>query len=42
MSSNRTRIIIGVAWLLLWSMLVATAVQDYARDDGRAYWQPVL
>ncbi|MES2318068.1 MAG: histidine kinase [Pseudomonadota bacterium] len=42
MSSNRTRIIIGVAWLLLWSMMVATAVQDYARDEGRAYWQPVL
>jgi two-component system LytT family sensor kinase len=42
MSSNRTRIIVGIAWLLLWSMLVSTAVQDYARDEGNDYWKPIL
>lgn len=31
-----------VAWLLIWALMVAVAIQDYARDDGRAYWQPVL
>ncbi len=42
MTSNRTRIIVGAAWLLLWTMLVATAVQDYARNHASEYWKPVL
>lgn len=41
-TSNRTRIIIGIAWLLLWAMMVSTAVQDYARDEDRDYWKPIL
>jgi two-component system LytT family sensor kinase len=39
---NRTRIIVSVAWILLWAMLVATAVQDYARDETDGYWKPIL
>ena len=39
---TRTRIVIGAAWILFWALMVAVAVQDYARDEGTAYWQPVL
>ena len=39
---TRTRIVIGAAWMLFWALMVAVAVQDYARDEGTAYWQPVL
>lgn len=42
MSSKRIRIVTAVAWLLFWALMVSVAVQDYARDDGTAYWQPVL
>ena len=42
MSSKRIPIVIAVAWLLFWALMVSVAVQDYARDDGTAYWQPVL
>jgi two-component system, LytTR family, sensor kinase len=42
MPQNRTRNAIVLAWFLFWAMMVSVAVQDYARDDGRAYWQPVL
>lgn len=42
MPPNRTRLLIGIAWLLFWGMMVSVAVQDYSRDEGRAYWQPVL
>jgi two-component system, LytTR family, sensor kinase len=42
MQPNRTRVVVVIAWLLFWVMMVAVAVQDYARDDGNAYWQPVL
>ncbi|UUZ53535.1 histidine kinase [Massilia sp. H-1] len=42
MQSNQTRVVVFIAWLLFWAMMVAVAVQDYARDDGNAYWQPVL
>jgi two-component system LytT family sensor kinase len=41
-TSRRTRIVIAVAWLLLWSMMVATSVQDYARDETSGYWKPIL
>jgi two-component system LytT family sensor kinase len=33
---------IALALFLFWAMMVSVAVQDYARDDGSAYWQPVL
>ena len=42
MSSTRIRNTVAVAWLLFWMLMVSVAVQDYARDDGTAYWQPVL
>ncbi|HEY0062295.1 MAG TPA: histidine kinase [Telluria sp.] len=42
MLQNRTRAVVVIAWFLFWVMMVAVAVQDYARDDGNAYWQPVL
>ncbi len=40
--SNRTRLVLFIAWLLFWAMMVSVAVQDYARDEGSAYWQPIL
>ncbi|WP_342113247.1 sensor histidine kinase [Pseudoduganella sp. OTU4001] len=30
------------AWLLFWAMMVATAVQDFLRNDHGPLWQPVL
>lgn len=42
MQPNRTRLVIGIAWLLFWAMMVSVAIQDYSRDEGQAYWQPVL
>lgn len=42
MLSNRTSLVIGIGWLLFWTLMVAVAVQDYARDEGNALWQPVL
>jgi len=31
------------AWLLFWCMMIATAVQDFARhDDAQHFWKPVL
>lgn len=30
------------AWLLFWSMMVATAVQDFLRDGDGPLWQPIL
>lgn len=38
----RIPIVIAVAWLLFWALMVSVAVQDYAREEGTAYWQPVL
>ena len=42
MSSIRIRNAVALAWLLFWTLMVSVAVQDYARDDGAAYWQPIL
>jgi two-component system LytT family sensor kinase len=42
MPQNRSRYFFGLAFFLFWAMMVSVAVQDYARDDGNAYWQPVL
>lgn len=44
MDSNRNKIVIGLAWLLFWSLMVAVAVQDYLanyNNDGKL-WKPVL
>ncbi|WP_426102730.1 sensor histidine kinase [Massilia sp. TSP1-1-2] len=42
MSIHRGKRFFALALLLFWAMMVAVAVQDYARDEGHAYWQPVL
>ncbi len=42
MPIKRSTLLIALGWFLIWALLVSVAVQDYARDDGDAYWQPVL
>jgi two-component system LytT family sensor kinase len=42
MPLNRGKLFLALALFLFWVILVAVAVQDYARDEGNAYWQPVL
>lgn len=42
MSDAQTRRIFGAAWGLFWLLLIAIGVQEYAREGGNAYWQPVL
>ncbi|MBI3230545.1 MAG: histidine kinase [Burkholderiales bacterium] len=42
MSKIRIRQLILCSWLLLWLLLVATALQEFMREGGQAYWQPVL
>lgn len=42
MSTSRIHFVIAASWLLFWALMVSVAVQDYARDGGDQYWQPVL
>jgi hypothetical protein len=42
LAPDRTKLFLSLALFLFWAMMVSVAVQDYARDDGNAYWQPVL
>lgn len=42
MSAARLRFAILLAWLLLWALLTATAVQEYLRDNGQQLWKPLL
>lgn len=42
MKKSRLHIVIAASWLLFWALMVSVAVQDYARDGGEHYWQPVL
>lgn len=42
MQRSRLHLVIAASWLLFWALMVAVAVQDYARDGGEHYWQPVL
>jgi two-component system LytT family sensor kinase len=43
MHSKRNKLIAGLAWLLFWGLMVATAVQDYQRNaHDQALWKPVL
>lgn len=42
MLSKRTQFVLGAAWLLFWTLMITTAVQDYVRSGGKALWQPVL
>jgi hypothetical protein len=39
---SRARLSLLFAWLLFWAMMVATAVQDFLRNDHGPLWQPVL
>jgi hypothetical protein len=40
--NRRATLSLLVAWLLFWAMMVATAVQDFLRNDDGPLWQPVL
>ncbi|HEU4853122.1 MAG TPA: histidine kinase [Telluria sp.] len=42
MLRSRLHFVIAASWLLFWALMVSVAVQDYARDGGNRYWQPVL
>ncbi|GAB3390442.1 sensor histidine kinase [Massilia agri] len=42
MNSTRSKIAFGIAWLLFWTLMMLVAVEDYRRDGGTAYWQPML
>ena len=42
MPLNRSKLFFALAFCLFWAMMVSVAIQDYARDAGSAYWQPVL
>ncbi|MES2152260.1 MAG: histidine kinase [Pseudomonadota bacterium] len=43
MDSNRSKLVIGIAWLLFWAMMVSVAIQDFQRNHaGGGLWQPVL
>ena len=38
---NRTRLNLAIAWLLFWSLMTATAIQEFIRDGGGALWKPI-
>ena len=42
MNSTRSKIAFGIAWLLFWTLMMLVAVEDYRRDGGSAWWQPML
>lgn len=42
MPSNRIMLVASVAWVLFWALMVLVALEDYRRDGGAAFWQPVL
>jgi two-component system LytT family sensor kinase len=43
MDSRRYKLVVTLSWLLLWSLMVFVAVQDYQRnEDGHALWKPLL
>ncbi len=42
MNPTRSKAAFAIAWLLFWSLMVLVAVEDYRRDGGSAWWQPVL
>lgn len=31
-----------IGWVLFWAMMLAVEIQDYQRNSGKYYWQPVL
>lgn len=40
--NKRATFSLSIAWLLFWAMMVATAVQDFLRNDDGPLWQPIL
>jgi hypothetical protein len=42
MQSRRSLYLVCAAWLLFWSLMVTTAVQDALRDGEQAVWKPML
>jgi hypothetical protein len=42
MLPSRTKLALSIAWLLFWTLMISTAVQDYLRDQGQHIWQPIL
>ncbi len=40
--ANRSLAVAGIAWVLFWSLMVLVALEDYRRDGGAAFWQPIL
>ncbi len=42
MNTTRSKTAFLIAWFLFWLLMVLVAVEDYRRDGGDAYWQPVL
>jgi len=42
MNPTRSKIAAAIAWLLFWTLMVLVAVEDFRRDGGTAWWQPVL
>ncbi|WP_374359634.1 sensor histidine kinase [Pseudoduganella danionis] len=38
----KTRTIIAIAWILFWSLMISTAVQEYLREHDHGLWKPVL
>lgn len=42
MTPTRSKIAAAIAWLLFWTLMVLVALEDYRRDGGTAYWQPLL
>jgi hypothetical protein len=42
MLPKRTKITLGIAWILFWALMIATSVQEYLRDEHEMLWRPVL
>lgn len=42
MNPTRSKTAFAIAWLLFWTLMVLVALEDYRRDGGSAYWQPML
>jgi two-component system LytT family sensor kinase len=39
---NRNTSIFIAAWMLFWALMTTVELQDYIRNGGEHYWQPVL
>jgi two-component system LytT family sensor kinase len=39
---KRNTLIFTAAWILFWTLMTTVELQDYIRNGGQHYWQPVL